>query len=197
LTDNEPVPQAPTLTTDRLVLRPFARTDAPLVQRLAGEREVALNTEHIPHPYPDGAAVAWIETHQEKFDAAGEIVFAIDLRGDGLIGAIGIIPNRAHDRAEIGYWIGKPFWNKGYASEAAAAVIRFGFEELKLNKIVAVHFSRNPASGRVMQKNGMRHEGTLRQNHKKWGQYVDVEAYGILREEWERGRTGGPDKAAP
>lgn len=174
----------PTLTTARLVLRPFASSDAPVVQRLAGEREIALNTEHIPHPYPDGAAEAWIETHQERFDAGGEITFAITAVDAGLVGAVGIIPQWGHDRAEIGYWIGKPYWNLGYASEAAGAVIRYGFEELRLNRIVAVHFTRNAASGRVMQKNGMRHEGTLRQDRKKWGEYVDVETYGILRSEW-------------
>ncbi len=170
----------PTLRTKRLVLRPFTLADAPRVQQLAGAHEVALNTLSIPHPYPDGAAEEWIRSHEQK---KGEIGFAID---DGeLVGAIGLKVKRDDDIAEIGYWIGVPYWGRGYASEAAAEVIRFGFEELKLNKIFAAHFSRNPASGRVLQKLGMKFEGTLRQQHKKWGEYVDEEFYGILRSDWK------------
>ena len=171
----------PTLRTQRLVLRPFTLADAPRVQKLAGEREVALNTLTIPHPYPDGAAEEWIRSHELK---EGEVGFAID---DGqLVGAIGLKVKRDDDIAELGYWIGVPYWGLGYASEAAAEVIRYGFEELQLNKIYAAHFTRNLASGRVMQKLGMCYEGTLRQHHKKWGEYVDEDVYGILREEWKK-----------
>jgi RimJ/RimL family protein N-acetyltransferase len=76
-----------------------------------------------------------------------------------------------------------PYWGRGYASEAAAALLLHGFEHFPLNRIFAMHFARNPASGRVLQKIGMRHEGTLRQHLKKWGQYVDLECYGLLRSE--------------
>ena len=169
------------ITTRRLTLRPFTDADAPAVQRLAGAREVALNTLLIPHPYPDGAAESWIASHGQ----GGELVFAID---DGqLVGAMGLIIDRLHDRAEIGYWIGVPFWGRGYATEAAAAVVRCGFEEHRVNRIFAQVFRRNPASARVLQKVGMRYEGTLRQHVKKWDEYVDVDSYGILRGDWNAG----------
>ena len=178
---------APTLETERLILRQFELTDAPAVQRLAGDREVALNTLSIPHPYPDGAAEEWIRTHVAD---AGLVNFAIVRRSDSaLIGSIGLILKREHDKAEIGYWIGKPYWNHGYASEAADRVIEYGFAELGLEKIYAAHFSRNDASGRVMQKNGMVHEGRLRRDMKKWDEYVDVEMYSILRDEWKKRRA--------
>ena len=181
------------LRTKRLVLRPFTLADAPRVQELAGAREVALNTLMIPHPYPDGAAEEWIGTHEAKL-AEGVMNFAID---DGaLVGAIGLIVKRADDVAEIGYWIGVPYWGRGYATEAAAEVVRYGFEERGLNKIYAACFVRNPASGRVLQKLGMRREGTLRQQHKKWDEYVDVDFYGILRREFTS-RSSAPGSADP
>jgi len=174
--------QRPTLPTERLVLRPFELTDAPAVQRLAGDREIALNTATIPHPYPDGMAEKWIATHQEDFDAKKNLTLAID--AGELVGAVGLIFTLDEDRAEIGYWVGVPHWGKGYASEAAAGMLRYGFEDLGHNRIHAGFYTRNPASGRVMEKIGMKYEGTLRQHHKKWGEFVDVAVYGILREEW-------------
>lgn len=174
----------PTLTTARLVLRPFAAADAADVQRLAGAREVAAGTLLIPHPYPDGIASDWIEGHEAAFDSGRLAVFAITVReSQELAGAIGL-HFKEHASAELGYWIGVPFWSRGYATEAVAALLDYGFRERGLNRIFAIHFSRNPASGRVMQKNGMRHEGTQRQAVSKWGEFLDVEAYAILREEW-------------
>ncbi len=176
--------QPPTLTTERLILRPFAATDATDVQRLAGAREVALNTLHIPHPYLDGVAEAWIERIRQP--EAPETVFAIVPRETGeLAGAVGLVP-KEHDKAEIGYWIGVPYWGRGYATEAASAVIAYGFEQRGLNRIEACHFTRNPQSGRVLAKCGMQREGTWRQAIRKWDQYVDVTWWSILRSEWER-----------
>ncbi|HSP14656.1 MAG TPA: GNAT family protein [Thermoanaerobaculia bacterium] len=175
--------RVPTLRTARLVLRPFDLSDAPRVRELAGVREVALNTLMIPHPYPEGAAEAWIGTHEEA-RTQGNYMFAID---DGeLAGAIGLHSNQDFDRAEIGYWLGKPYWGRGYATEALGEMIRFGFQELKLNRLYAGYFSRNEASGRVMEKNGMQREGVLRRHVKKWDEYVDLVYYGILRSEWEK-----------
>ena len=171
----------PSLRTERLILRALELSDAPRIQQLAGEREVAFNTMNIPHPYPDGDAEEWIASQDAKREQ-GSVNFAID---DGeLVGGIGLRVQREFERAEIGYWIGKPFWGRGYATEAAGAIIRYGFEELKLNRIYAGYFSRNEKSAHVMIKNGMKYEGTLRQHVKKWDEFVDVVYYGILRREW-------------
>ena len=190
----------PTLETEHLLLRPFRLSDAPDVQRLAGAKEIASTTLNIPHPYEEGMAEEWISAHQERFEQGRLVNFAITLRSDGaLIGAIGLGIDKEHERGQLGYWIAVPYWNRGHCTEAARAVVRYGFEVLKLNRICSMHFARNPASGRVMQKIGMSREGCLRQHVKKRDQFEDLVYYGILREEYEPARAGaqtavGPDR---
>lgn len=175
-----------TLHTERLTLRPFTLDDAPAVQQLASAYEVALNTASIPHPYPEGGAAGWIATHEEDFAENRIHHFAID---DGQVtGAIGLVM-KGDAIAEIGYWIGVPFWGRGYASEAASALVRYGFEDCALERIYGAHYARNVASGRVMEKAGMKREGTLRQHAVKWGERLDIVFYGLLRAEWLSSRT--------
>ena len=166
-------------------MRPFTLNDAPTVQQLAGDREIALNTLSIPHPYEDGVAEEWINTHEEQF-AEGKIAnFAIVLRSSSdLIGSIGLTIDQEHERAELGYWIGKPYWGNGYCTEAGKAVIRYGFNDFNLNRIHAQYLNRNPASGRVLEKLGMRYEGYLRQYIKKCGKFEDSKIYSILKDEY-------------
>ncbi|HEX9162744.1 MAG TPA: GNAT family protein [Thermoanaerobaculia bacterium] len=175
--------RVPVLRGERVTLRPFEMSDAPRVQQLAGAREVALNTLLIPHPYPDGAAEEWIGLQKQKAEE-GHINFAID--AGELVGAIGLVTKKEWGRAEVGYWIGVPFWGRGYATEATGLIIGYGFEHLNLNRIYAGYFSRNRSSGRVMEKNGMKYEGTLRQHVKKWDEYVDIVYHAILRSEWKK-----------
>lgn len=174
--------QQPTLETERLRLRPFRTADADDVQRLAGDRAIADTTLNIPHPYEDGLAEKWISNHRDWFECGEQAVFAVTLKPTGeLIGAIGLRITPDDQRAELGYWIGKPYWGRGYCTEAAKAVLDFGFNQLDLNRVYAHHLSRNPASGRVMQKIGMTHEGHLRQHVKKWNVLEDLELYGRLK----------------
>lgn len=174
----------PTLRTARLVLRPFAAEDAAAVQANLQDREVASTTAMIPHPYPDGAAQAWIATHAPRHEAREAVVLAITLRDTGvLIGSIEIRIEAVHRRADMGYWIGREHWNRGYATEAADALLRWAMGTLGLHRAYAAHLSRNPASGAVLRKIGMRHEGTLRSHILKWGVLEDLELYGILAEE--------------
>jgi RimJ/RimL family protein N-acetyltransferase len=176
----------PTLTTARLKLRPFQLTDAEQVVRLAGAREVADTTLHIPHPYREEDALDWITSQEIAFDRGDAVTFAIERKQDGqLLGAIGLHSNRDHRYAEMGYWIGGPYWNQGYCTEAAGRSLQYAFEKLGLHRVQARHFSRNQASGRVMQKIGMQREGTLRQAVLKWDRFEDLELYSILKSEWE------------
>ncbi|HMJ66407.1 MAG TPA: GNAT family N-acetyltransferase [Candidatus Binatia bacterium] len=173
------------LETKRLLLRPFALSDAPAVQRLAGAREVADTTLLIPHPYPDGVAEQFINGAREQFEKGEQCVFAITLRSTAeLCGSIGLKISPQHERGELGYWIGVPFWKQGYCTEVGEAVLRFAFEELRLNCVNAHHFVRNAASGRVLQKLGMRYDGRLRQHVRKWDHFEDLDCYSILRSEW-------------
>ena len=175
----------PTLQTPRLILRPFELTDAPEVQKLAGAREIASVTLNIPHPYEDGMAEEWINTHQEKFEQGRLVNFAIAEKDTTrLYGAIGLGIDSQNYNAELGYWIGVPYWGQGYCTEAAKATVAYGFENVGLHRIRSSHFRRNPASGRVMQKIGMICEGCLRQDVNKWGVFEDLILYGILATEW-------------
>ncbi|WP_135557058.1 GNAT family N-acetyltransferase [Paenibacillus cymbidii] len=184
----------PRLETERLALRLFELADAPEVQRLAGAAEVARTTLSIPHPYPDGAAEAWIERTRQVYASGSIHAFAVEAKvpplsretGE-LAGCVSLRVNGAHRHAELAYWIGRPFWGRGYATEAARAVVRYGFGELKLNRIFAAAMTSNPASSRVMAKLGMKHEGTFSQHIWKDGSFADLVYYGVVQGEWEDG----------
>ena len=176
----------PTLHTARLTLRPFAPSDGPRVKLLAGDRAIADTTGSIAHPYEDGMAECWIAGHRPEFEAGASSHLAVTLRTSGeLVGAIGLTIHAAHRRAELGYWFGQPYWGCGYATEAGRAMVRHGFVDLGLSRLVAHHLKRNPASGSVLRKLGMRQEGVLRKHFLKWDKPEDAVCYGILREEWE------------
>jgi RimJ/RimL family protein N-acetyltransferase len=177
--------EIPTLKTERLLLRSLTLDDAEDIQRLAGDNDIARMTNAIPHPFEDGVAEAWINLCRRQLEKEKEHVFAVTLKDTcEFVGIVGMLLEASADRAEIGYWIGKPWWGKGYCTEAVRAAMDYGFKTVKLNRIHAHHFAHNPASGRVMQKLGMQHEGHLRQHAKRDGQYIDCEVYGILKEEW-------------
>jgi RimJ/RimL family protein N-acetyltransferase len=169
------------LFTERLVLRPFNLSDAADVQRLAGAPQIADTTLNIPHPYQNGMAEAWIETHAPAFARGEMAIFAITDPAGPLLGAISLRLEPAHGRAELGYWIGVPYWGRGYATEAAVAIIAYGFEVLAVERIYAAHLVRNPASGQVMRKAGMAYEGCHRRHIHKHGRPEDIACYGILR----------------
>ena len=178
--------EQPTTSSDRLILRPFTLADAPDIHRMVADRDIASTTLLIPHPYEDGMAEEWIGTHQSQFEWGEQSIFAIVLRADGsLLGNITLRINQSDEHGELGYWIGKPYWNMGYATEATQAVIRYGFEVLGLQRIFAGHFTRNPASGRVMQKAEMTYKGCFRKHHKKWDVFEDLAYYGIIRGDYD------------
>jgi [ribosomal protein S5]-alanine N-acetyltransferase len=128
------------LETDRLVLRPLERRDAPIVEREVSRVEIAPMMA-IPHPYPEGSAADWIATTKPGRD------FAIELRETGeLVGAITVNPDDQHKRASLGYWCAVSRWGRGYATEAVRAVIDYGFRDLALNRVHAECHGDNPAS---------------------------------------------------
>ena len=173
----------PTLSTPRLTLRPFRPDDAPDVRRLAGDPAVAAKTLNIPHPYDEGVAETWIAGHQEAYDAGRLVSLAVTRTEDGaLLGAVSLELTPEHVRGELGYWIGRAHWGRGYATEAAEALMRFGFEMLRLVRVTAHIMSSNPASGRVLLKIGMAREGRLPRHVRKNGVFEDVELFGRLRD---------------
>lgn len=180
----------PTLRTDRLVLRPLAPEDAPRLQELAGAREVAAMTLTIPHPYEDGVAERWIAEVGDAAAKGTRLVLGVTIEPDGLIGTVGLDLEPDHQRAELGYWIGVPYWNRGFATEAVIPVIDYGFHELGLHRIYARVFPRNPASAKVLEKIGMAREGKLREHILKWDVFEDVECFAMLASEWNLERGG-------
>ena len=172
----------PTLETARLKLRPYIESDIAELIPLIGTREVAATTLRIPYPYTQDDAEAFIEMAQEP----GKIWLATTLRTDGRqIGGVGLRVDEQHQNAELGYWLGIAYWGQGYATEAGREMLRYGFQDLGLHRIFASHFGHNPASGNVLRKLGMRHEGCQREHLRKWDRFVDSELYGILRQEWK------------
>lgn len=178
--------QLPELVTERLILRGFRLSDAPAVQILAGAYEVADTTLNIPHPYPANAAIEWISSHAKGIESGTDFSFAITRREDGeLLGAIGLHLAPRHNKAETGYWLGVPYWGRGYATEALRRVLAYGFEEAGLNRIYAGYFTRNPASRRVQEKAGMTFEGIMRGDLLKNGVYEDHGMCAITRQDYD------------
>ena len=167
-----------------VALRPFALDDAPRAQLLAGARAVAEMTALIPHPYPDGVAEAWITAQAGDRAAGREYTYAITLATDGLlVGAIGLRP-APDEREHFGYWIGAPYWGRGYATAAARAVIALAFSLLDLELLTASHLVRNPASGRVLEKCGLTPLRTERRAHRGVDEAFCVRS--LTRSAWEQ-----------
>lgn len=156
------------LHTQRLLLRPVAPLDAPRIQELAGQACVARMTAAIPHPYTLGDAEEWVERVERAGDGA---IFAA-LVDDAMIGCIGYSPGD-DGVAEFGFWIGRPFWGRGYATEAGFAVIDHAFETTDLRALGAGHFEDNWVSRRVLQKLGF--------VQKRWVMRESVARGGLVR----------------
>lgn len=147
----------PLLTTSRLILRPFQLSDTTKVQLLAGEEPIANGTINIPHPYQDGMAGQWIGKLLAGWNSGQSAIYAITLKSTyQLVGCIGL-HNIDDGKAQLGYWIGVPYWGRGFCTEAAERITEFGFNRLNIDTIYGQHFSREANAGKVMQKIGMTH----------------------------------------
>lgn len=170
-----------TITTERLVLRLFQETDAPAVTRMCNNYNLYKSTLNLPYPYSIEDALGWIALHQDNFNADRFYEFAVTDKASGeLYGAVALSNNQRFSNGEIAYWIGEEYWGKGYATEAAQAVIDFAFEVKGFHKVFARYFQSNPASGKVMQKMGMKEEGVLIEQVKKEGRFEALVCYGII-----------------
>jgi RimJ/RimL family protein N-acetyltransferase len=145
------------LETPRLKLRPLVAADAPTIHEYCSDWDVACRLARVPHPYPDELAETFIA--RQALDAAGGTahVFAIDYVGR-LAGVIGI-ERRERGAWDLGYWLGKPWWGRGLATEAARRITDFGFVDAGLDRIEARHHQDNLASGRVLAKCGFQEFG--------------------------------------
>ncbi|MGE0597610.1 MAG: GNAT family N-acetyltransferase [Hyphomonadaceae bacterium] len=143
------------IETDRLRLRRMRVEDGARISLFTSDYDVARMTSRIPHPHPPVAAEGFVLIMRARESLGRDHVFAIDLKGEGLIGLIGAHQGEGA-RHEIGYWIGRPHWSKGFATEALSAFLR---KARGLGQLEAGHFADNPASGRVLEKNGFVYTG--------------------------------------
>ncbi|MBB6697101.1 GNAT family N-acetyltransferase [Clostridium algidicarnis] len=181
------MPIQPVIHTDNLLLRPFKISDSSRVKELAGDSKIATTTLNVPHPYEDGMAELWINSHKDIFINKKGIIYAIIKKDSNeLIGTVALMMNNIHKKAELSYWIGVPYFNKGYCTESSKAIIEYGFKELNLNKIYALCMDSNVGSYRVMEKIGMKYEGTRKQDVIKNGVPKDLKSYAILKEEFNK-----------
>ena len=173
----------PVLETADLILRPVRMGDAKDIFRYASDPEVARYVMWEPHRsisdtrayiryvrsmYRRGLPSSWAVVHRPT----GHVI--------GSIGFVGYSP--VHHAAEVGYSFSREYWNHGYATQALSAVIRSAFDRIgALNRLEAQHDVRNPASGRVMEKCGMRREGVLRGRLLNKAEFIDVVLYAVLR----------------
>ncbi|MDE6594583.1 MAG: GNAT family N-acetyltransferase [Oscillospiraceae bacterium] len=174
------------IETERLILRPFRSEDAPVMFRnWAGDREVPKYlTWNVHRSVADTENVVnmWVAQYNDIKTYNWVIVLKELGEPIGSIGVCRIYDNI--DGAEIGYCIGKPWWGKGIMTEAFSAIIPYLFE-VGFNRIEAAHAVKNPASGRVMQKCGLKYEGTFRQFFRSTaGELLDISFYSILRDEY-------------
>jgi len=171
----------PVLETERLILRTLERGDEEVLRRAADYRDIAQGTLCLPHPYTLRDAENFIEGRFNDFLGKTGGVFGVLEKETGeFIGCIGIAPT-IRNSAEIGYWITPSRWNRGYCTEAVKRLLVFGFQEMGLERICALHFPENPGSGQVLEKAGMVREGVLRGYLKKDGVRRDAVLWGILR----------------
>jgi ribosomal-protein-alanine N-acetyltransferase len=167
-----------------VVLRHFRPGDASEVRRLAGDRRVAETTAAIPHPYADGMAEAWIATHEDERVRGKQYAFAIARAVDEqLVGAIALRPV-ASEHENVGYWIGREYWGNGYATAATRAIVALGFSCLDCQQVTASYLTRNPASGRVLEKCGLVLVRRELRDHR--GKPEEFCVRGITRDAWEQ-----------
>jgi RimJ/RimL family protein N-acetyltransferase len=144
--------------TRRLRLRGLRMSDAQRVARFCGDPGVGRNLAMTPLPYLDVAAEGWIMTLAARRPLGRDFVFGVELPGEGLIGCIGA-HLRGEEGHEVGYWFGRPYWGQGFATEALRGFLA---EARTLGRLNAGHFVDNPASGRVLAKNGFAYTGETR-----------------------------------
>ena len=181
-----------TLTTQRLVLRPFEKTEIDDVLAYANDPEWVEYLVNIPHPFTRADAETFVARFSDPAGWDNLPMFAVTLDGT-VIGEVYLNAlDRDNERAELGYSLSRKYRGRGLATEATTAVVDWAFRTQHLHRIYATCDPRNRHSIRVLEKLGMHREGLL-SHHLKWkDEYRDVAYYGLLRSEWEQRKGETP-----
>ena len=178
------VPQ-PALNAQRVLLRPHAAADPAALATLLNDSGVACHLLLVPHPYSQSDEKAWLSGTSRRWRAGATPTSSSSgsrIGGSSAAPASGSRPPTIGRNSATGS--GGRSGARGLATEAAARLVRFGFEGLGLHKMTASHFSDNPASGRVLLRIGMVSEGARRDHYRRWGTFRTIEVYALLWEEW-------------
>ncbi|MEM7411213.1 MAG: GNAT family protein [Myxococcota bacterium] len=172
----------PRMATERLRLRPFVADDAEELAKLGSDRSVADTMLDWPHPFSPANARSTIAAQAANYQTGRSLHLALEIqKTPGLIGGIELRGLDAEDGcAELRFWVEAGSWKKGFATEAAMALLRFGFGELRLHRVDALCLARDPAGAAVLGKIGMKQEGLLRERVRKFDCYEDVALYAVL-----------------
>jgi ribosomal-protein-alanine N-acetyltransferase len=180
--------QPPTLTTTRLVLRPFTPRDANALFRVASNPNVTQYTLWSTHRTLDDSEMFITSYARGQYQQRVPEPLAICPNSDlnEIMGAVGCFwAAREHQSMELGYWVGEPWWGQGFAGEAARALVTYVFEEYLVQRVQAHCVVQNDASARVLEKLGFQFEGIARSAALLHGTFFDVKRYAILRDEWK------------
>lgn len=175
------------IKTERLLLRRFKLSDAEdMFNNWANDSDVTKYLMWQPHGSIEVTKQIlndWVNSYSD--DGCYNWAIVLKENGETLVGSISVVSkNDEAQSVHIGYCMGKAWWHRGIMTEALTAVIKFFFERVGVNRVEARHDPRNPHSGGVMKKSGMKYEGTLRQADKNNTGICDACYYGILRSEW-------------
>lgn len=164
---------SPVVETRRLMLRAPGFDDVTRLAVLGDDPDVAGMTLRMPHPYGPGDAEEFVR-HAAGQDPRRGAAFVISHEDHGPVGVIGLFHD-ADPTPEVGYWIGRPFWGRGYATEALQGAMSWAHRAWRRRMLVAGHFTDNPASGRVLEKAGFLYTGEVRRGFSRArGETVDT-----------------------
>ncbi len=176
------------LETERLLLRPPGRRDVPAIVPLANDYDVAMNLSKLPHPYTAQDGENFVATAEEKRAAGTDFAYAITRKSDRvLMGCIGL--HLKDGSFEFGYWLGKPYWKQGYATEAARRLVAFAFDDLKAETVWAGWFHDNPRSGNVLAKLGCKPIGFTPRHYLARGMDIGCNVVILTREAYSGRRA--------
>src|SRR5690554_594872 len=174
-----------TIETERLLLREYTLDDVDKVVEYCNDPDMSRYMLHIPYPYKREDAINWINSHREYVEKDRLFNYAITDKDTGeLLGTVSLSHNKENRNGEIGYWIGKKYWNKGYATEACKAIIQYAFEVKDYHKVYIRHLEENYASKKVIEKCGFLFEGNLKEHIYKNGKFHNILTYGLINRDF-------------
>jgi len=169
-----------------IILRPLVQEYAPIIAEYCNNYNIFKSTLSLPYPYTLEHAESWIATAQENVRGEKSFEFAIIEPTSGeVVGAVGLSYHKENRKGELGYWIAEQYWGKSYGTAAAEAMLKFAFQEKNYHKVFGRFLINNPASGRIMQKIGMKEVGVFVDDVYKEDKFETVHYYEILQSEWK------------